>query len=382
MIGFELSEDQKALQETARKFARTEMWPVAPEHDKKSEFPHKVLAKAFEAGLMNLAIPAEYGGSGFSVLDQCIITEEIAYGCVGMGTSMMANDLALTPILVGGTDEQKKRFVKPFTEKLRYASFGLTEPGHGSDAAGMQTKIEKKSDHYLLNGSKCWITNGGVADQLTVFCTIDRSQGPKGICCVVVDKNMPGVSVGKHEDKMGQRASETVVLNFEDVKVPFDRLIGKEGEGFKIAMQTLDRTRPLVAISGVGVARAALEHAVKYSKERKQFGQPIAGFQGIQFMLADMAADVEASRLLTWECAWMIDQGKNASMHSSFAKRFATDTAMKVTTDAVQVFGGNGYVKEYPVEKLMRDAKLLQIYEGTNQIQRVVIARELLKQFN
>jgi acyl-CoA dehydrogenase len=381
MIGFELTEDQRALQDTARKFARNEMWPVAHHHDKTSEFPHAVMQKAFDAGLMNLSIPTEWGGAGFSIVDQCVITEEIAYGCVGMGTSMMANDLALTPILVGGNDEQKERFIKPFTQKLKYAAFGLTEPGHGSDAGGMETRIEKKSDHYVLNGGKCWITNGGVAEQITVFCTLDRKLGPKGICALVIDKNMPGVSVGKHEDKMGQRASETVVLTFEDVKVPFDRLLGKEGEGFKIAMHTLDRTRPLVAISGVGVARAALEHAAKYSKERKQFGQPIAGFQGIQFMLADMAADVEASRLLTWQCAWMIDNNKPASMYSSFAKRFATDTAMKVTTDAVQVFGGNGYVKEYPVEKLMRDAKLLQIYEGTNQIQRVVIARELLKQY-
>jgi acyl-CoA dehydrogenase len=381
MIGFELNDDQKALQDTARKFAKNEMWPAAPHHDKTSEFPHKVIQKAFEAGLMNLSVPTEWGGPGFSILDQVIITEEISYGCVGMGTSMMANDLALTPIIVAGNDEQKKRFVKPFTEKLKFGSFCLTEPGHGSDAAGMETRIEKKSDHYLLNGSKCWITNGGVADQLTVFCTMDRKLGPKGICALVVDKNMPGVSVGKHEDKMGQRASETVVLNFEDVKVPFDRLLGKEGEGFKIAMQTLDRTRPLVAASAVGVARAALEHAVKYAKERKQFGQPIAGFQGIQFMLADMAADVEASRLLTWECSWMVDAGKSASIYSSFAKKFATDTAMKVTTDAVQIFGGYGYVKDYPVEKLMRDSKLLQIYEGTNQIQRVVIARELLKQF-
>ncbi len=381
MIGFELSEDQKALQDTARKFARNVMWPAAPELDKKSQFPHEIMQQAFDAGLMNLSIPAEYGGAGFSILDQAIITEEISYGCVGIGTSMMANDLALTPIIVGGTDEQKKRFVTPFTEKLRFAAFGLSEPNHGSDAGGMETRIEKKADHYLLNGAKCWITNGGVAELITVFCTLDRKLGPKGICCLVVDKNMPGVSVGKKEDKMGQRASETVVLTFEDVKVPFDRLIGKEGEGFKIAMHTLDRTRPLVATSGVGLARCALEHAVKYSKERKQFGQPIAGFQGIQFMLADMAADIEASRLLTWECSWLIDNNKPASLYSSFAKKFATDTAMRVTTDAVQIFGGNGYVKDYPVEKLMRDAKLLQIYEGTNQIQRVVIARELLKQF-
>jgi acyl-CoA dehydrogenase len=310
-----------------------------------------------------------------------VITEEIAYGCVGMGTSMMANDLALTPIALYGNAEQKKRFLTPFTEKLKFAAFCLTEPGHGSDAAAMETRVEKKADHYLLNGGKCWITNGAVADQLTVFATMDRSKGPKGIIALVVEKSLGGITVGKHEDKMGQRASETVVVNFEDVKVPFDCLLGKEGEGFKIAMHTLDCTRPLVAASGVGVARAAMEHAVKYAKERQAFGQPIAAFQGIQFILADMAAEIEASRLLTYECSWLLDQKLPASMHSSFAKRFATDTAMKVTTDAVQVFGGNGYVKEYPVEKLMRDAKLLQIYEGTNQIQRMVIARELLKQF-
>jgi acyl-CoA dehydrogenase len=382
MIGFGLSEEQLALQETARKFARNEMWPAAPALDRASEFPHKVLAKAFDAGLINLTIPTEWGGPGFSVLDQVIITEEVAYGCVGIGTSMMANDLALTPIALYGTPEQKEKYLKPFTEKLRYAAFGLTEPGHGSDAAGMETRVEKKSDHYLLNGQKCWITNGGIAEQVTVFATLDRAKGPKGICAFIVDKKFPGFTAGKHEDKMGQRASETVVLNFEDVKVPFDRLLGKEGEGFKVAMHTLDRTRPMVAASGVGVARAAMEHAVKYAKERKQFGQPIAGFQGIQFILADMAAEIEASRLLTYESAWMLDNDKPASIYSSFAKRFATDTAMKVTTDAVQVFGGNGYVKDYPVEKLMRDAKLLQIYEGTNQIQRIVIARELMKAYS
>ncbi len=382
MIGFGLSDDQKALQETARKFARNEMMPVAGELDKKSEFPQKVLDKAFEAGLMNLTAPTEVGGPGFSVLDQVIITEEIAYGCVGMGTSMMANDLALTPITLYGTPEQKEKYLKPFVERLRYAAFGLTEPNHGSDAAGMETRVEKKADHYLLNGQKCWITNGGVAEQVTVFAQMDKSKGPKGICAFIVDKKFAGFTAGKHEDKMGQRTSETVVLNFEDVKVPFDRMLGKEGEGFKIAMHTLDRTRPMVAASAVGVARCAMEHAVKYAKERKQFGQPIFNFQGIQFILADMAAEIEASRLLTYESAWALDNNVPASIYSSFAKRFSTDTAMKVTTDAVQVFGGNGYVKDYPVEKLMRDAKLLQIYEGTNQIQRIVIARELMKAYS
>lgn len=379
MVDFRLNEAQQALQDTARRFAQKEMLPVAAELDKSATFPRLVIERAFSLGLINLSIPAAYGGAGFSLLEQAIITEEIAAGCVGIGTSMMANDLALMPIILFGTETQKERYVLPFTERCLLASFCLTEPGHGSDAAGMQLKAEKRDNIYILNGQKCWITNGAAADQYTVFATLDRQKGVKGITAFIVDAKTPGITAGKHEDKMGQRASETVALTFEDVVVPADRLLGKEGEGFKVAMQTLDRMRPLVAMSAVGLARSAMTHAIQYAKERRQFGQPIAHFQAIQFMLADMACDIEAARLLCYESAWMLDQGLAASMHSSFAKKFATDMAMRATTDAVQIFGGNGYVKDYPVEKLMRDAKLLQIYEGTNQIQRIVIARELLK---
>jgi acyl-CoA dehydrogenase len=259
-------------------------------------------------------------------------------------------------------------------------SFCLSEPEAGSDVAGMQLLAEKDGDHYVLNGTKCWITHGGVADVYTVFATLDRASRHKGICAFVMPSDLPGVTIGKKEDKMGQRASDTRVIHFDNVRVPASQRLGKEGEGFKIAMKTLDTTRPSIGALAVGIARRALDESVAYAKDRKAFGFPIAGFQAVQFMLADMAKDTEAARLLTLQCAWMIDQGLRASKYSSFAKCFATDTAMRVSTDAVQVFGGNGYTKEYPVEKLMRDAKLMQIYEGTNQIQRLVISRELLKE--
>jgi acyl-CoA dehydrogenase len=292
---------------------------------------------------------------------------------------MVANDLALTPLRIGATEEQKARFIEPIAASGQLASFCLTEPGAGSDAAGLQTTVEDGGDCWIINGSKQWITNAGYATQFTVFASIDRTKKHKGICCLVVPRSTSGVSVGHHENKMGQRCSDTCRVTFDNVRVPKDHMIGAPGEGFKIAMQTLDASRPMTAAIAVGIGRAALEHALAYSKERKQFGAAISSFQGIQFMLADMATAVDASRLLTWRSAWLLDEGKSASVESSMAKRFAADTAMSVATDAVQIFGGYGYTKEYPVEKLMRDAKLLQIYEGTSQIQRVVIARELLK---
>jgi len=297
-----------------------------------------------------------------------------------MGTSIMCNDLGLTPIVVGGSEAQKQEWLGYLIKSFRMVSFCLSEPGAGSDVAGLQLLAEKDGGHYVLNGTKCWITNGGVADLYTVFATLDRSTRHQGICAFVMPRDTPGISVGKKEDKMGQRASDTRVIHFDNVRVPASQRLGEEGEGFRIAMRTLDTTRPSIGGLAVGIARRALEESVKYAKERKAFGFPIAGFQAVQFMLADMAKDIEAARLLTYQSAWMIDQGQRASKHSSIAKCFATDMAMRVTTDAVQVFGGNGYTKEYPVEKLMRDAKLMQIYEGTNQIQRLVIARELLKE--
>jgi acyl-CoA dehydrogenase len=292
---------------------------------------------------------------------------------------MVANDLALTPIRLGGTSEQHSLFLTPVIERGGLASFCLSEPGAGSDAAGIQTTVHEDGDAWVVNGTKQWITNAGYAEQFTVFATFDKTKKHKGICCVVVPRDAAGVSVGHHENKMGQRCSNTCRVTFDNVRVPKVNMIGAPGEGFTIAMKTLDLSRPMTAAIAVGIGRAALQHAIGYAKERKQFGQQISSFQGIQFMLADMATSVETGRLLTWKSAWLLDQGKSASLESSMAKRVSADSAMSVSTDAVQIFGGYGYTKEYPVEKLMRDAKLLQIYEGTSQIQRVVIARELLR---
>jgi acyl-CoA dehydrogenase len=307
------------------------------------------------------------------------VIEEIAWGCAGIATSVMCSDLGLTPILVAGSPEQQREWLRPCAERFMLVSFCLSEPGAGSDVAGLQLLAEKDGDGYRLNGTKCWITNGGEADLFTVFATLDRKSRHNGICAFIVPADAPGISRGKKEDKMGQRASDTRVIDFEGVRVPAAQRLGAEGEGFKIAMQTLDRSRPPIAALATGIAQRALDEAGKYASERKAFGSPIGGFQAVQFMLADMAKDIEAARLLTRQSAWMVDQGQRASKHSSMAKCFATDTAMRVTTDAVQIFGGNGYTRDYPVEKLMRDAKLMQIYEGTNQIQRLVIARELLR---
>jgi acyl-CoA dehydrogenase len=378
MIAFELTQEQIALQDMARKFAANEIRPKAVEYDHTGQFPEDILEKAFGLGLMSGFIPEEYGGLGISALDACIIEEELGWGCSGIATSMTCNGLALTPILVAGTDDQKKRFVAPFAEKLQYASFCLTEPGAGSDAGGIATTAKKEGDNYVLNGRKCFITNGSYATQYAVFASTDRSKEHKGLSAFIVPRSLPGVSVGKKEDKMGQRASDTADVLFEDVKVPAGNLLGKEGEGFKIAMITLDYARPSVAALAVGVARAAFELAMQYSKERVQFGAPIAMNQAIHFLLADMAMDIEAARLLTYKGAWLLDEGKRNTKESSFAKAYAADLAMRVTTDAVQIYGGYGYMRDYPVEKLMRDAKLLQIYEGTSQIQRMVIAKEIM----
>jgi acyl-CoA dehydrogenase len=375
---FGLTDEQLVLQETARRFAVEEVAPVAAQYDQSGEFPRALIRKAWELGLSSTAIPPEYGGVGLSSVDTCIITEEVAWGCAGIGTSIMCNDLGLMPIIIAGSEEQKREWLTPCTDEFTLISFGLSEPEAGSDVAGLQLQAEKDGDTYRLNGTKCWITNGGEAGLYTVFATLDRSSRHKGICAFVVSADTPGISLGKKEDKMGQRAS-TRVIHFDGVRVPASQRLGAEGEGFKIAMRTLDRTRPPIAALATGIARRALEESVQYARERKAFGQPIGGFQAVQFMLADMAKEIEASRLLTMQSAWMIDQGLRASMHSSIAKCYATDAAMRISTDAVQIFGGNGYSKEYPVEKLMRDAKLMQIYEGTNQVQRLVIARELLK---
>ncbi len=375
---FALDDELLALQATARRFADEEVSPVAAEYDRTAEFPRAVIEKAWELGLSSTCIPPEFGGLGLSILGSCVIVEEVSRGCAGIATSAMCNDLGLSPILVGGSDAQREQWLGLCAEEFKLVSFCLSEPGAGSDVAGLQLLAEKDGNDYVLSGTKAWVTNGGEADLYTVFATLDRSSRHKGLCAFVVPRDAPGLEPGKKEDKLGQRASDTRVIHFDGVRVPAAQRLGEEGQGFQIAMETLDRTRPMIGALAVGIARRALEESLAYTRERKAFGSAIAEFQAVQFMLADMAKDIEASRLLTQQCAWMIDQGMRASKQSSIAKCFATDAAMKATLDAVQIFGGNGYTKDYPVEKLMRDAKLMQIYEGTNQIQRVVIARELL----
>jgi len=373
-----LTEEQNALVQTAREFTRKEITPKAGHFDETGEFPREILKKAFDTGLMNVEIPAEYGGLGGSCLDNCLIQEEVSYGCSGINTSMTASSLGATPILLAGTDEQKRKYLTRLTESLEFCAYCCSEPDAGSDVAGLRTRVTKHGDDYVLNGQKRWITNGGVASVYTVFATFDPALKHKGIACFVVDADTPGVKAGRKENKMGQRASNTTDVIFEDCKIHKSQLIGTESTGFKIAMTTFDRSRPWIAAMAAGVIRRALEESRAYSLERKTFGVPIAQHQAIQFMLAEMAISYEATRLLTHKAAWQVDNGDLSSITSSYAKAFGADAAMRATTDAVQIFGGYGYTKEYPVEKLMRDAKLLQIYEGTAQIQRVVIARNLL----
>jgi acyl-CoA dehydrogenase len=378
-MDFELTSEQLALQETSRRFARDEVAPVAAHYDQSGEFPRQIIEHAWELDLLNTVIAEEYGGLGLSSVDACVITEEIAWGCAGICASISCNDLALRPIVVAGSESQKREWLPPFAERFTLAAFCLTEPEAGSDVAGLQLRARKEGDEYVLDGTKCWITNAGESSLFTVFATLDRSLKHEGICAFIVPADTPGIEVGKKEDKMGQRASDTRAVHFEGARVRAAQRLGAEGEGFKIAMRTLDRARPPIAALATGIAQRALDESVAYARERKAFGSPIGGFQAVQFMLADMGKEIEASRLLTLQSAWMVDRDLPASKNSSMAKCFATDSAMRVTTDAVQIFGGNGYSKEYPVEKLMRDAKLMQIYEGTNQIQRLVIARDLLK---
>ena len=377
MINFDLSTEQKEIRDMAMKFAKNEMMPKAIEYDQMAQMPMEILTKAWELGLVNTCIPVEYGGAGFCALDSMVITEALAYGCLGMNTAIMANDLALLPIVIGGNDEQKKRFLTPFTESYKIAAFCLTEPGYGSDAAGIKTTIKDAGDHYIVNGNKMWISNAGYADLFVVYGTCDSTLKHKGISAIVIEGKPEGLEVGEKEDKMGHRCSDTRSVTFNNVKVPKENLLGNLGEGWKIAMSTLNHSRPMVASSAVGGAQCAMDHAVKYATERNQFGVPLAKHQAIQMMIADMAMEIEAARLLVQKSAWHLDQGHPNPELSSYAKAKAADIFMKVATDAVQVYGGYGYSKEYPVEKIMRDAKLIQIYEGTSQIQRLVIAKEI-----
>jgi acyl-CoA dehydrogenase len=379
VIDFSLSDDLKEIQSRAFRFAQEEILPIAAEYDRKAEVPPGIADKAKAAGLLNVTIPKEYGGMGYGALQNAIIAEELGAACAGISITILVNGLALTPILLAGTEEQKEKFLRPVAEGAKLAAFCLTERQAGSDAGSLKTTALPHGDDFVINGQKCFITSGGLAEVMTVFALTDPERGPRGVSAIIVPADTPGIHVTKVEDKMGQRASNTVELTFEDVRVPQANLLGKPGHGFPIALKTLDFGRSGVAALSVGVARTALEHATKYAKERQQFGAPIITNQGISFMLADMAMKVEAARLLTWQAAWIADRGLKATGKSAMAKCFAADTAMEVTTDALQVLGGYGYMRDYPTEKLMRDAKLLQIYEGTNQIQRLVIARQLGK---
>jgi acyl-CoA dehydrogenase len=376
-ISFALSDEQRALRDLAREFAQKEIRPVAADYDERSHHPADVVAKAHEVGLMNPHVPEEYGGPGLLAFDQILVGEELAWGCSGIATTIVANILGSLPVLLAGDENQKGTWLAPLLEEPLLCSFALTEPGAGSDVAAIKTTAKRTGGDYVITGSKMFITNAGQAAWFVVFASTDPGAGHRGLSAFVVPADAEGVVVEQHLDKLGQRATDTSAVAFQEVRVPVANRLGAEGDGFRIAMRTLDFTRPGTAAGAVGVARAAFEHAVEYSKGRIQFGQPIAMNQGVNFLVADMAAEIEAARLLTWQAAWLIDQGEPATLQSSYAKRFAADTAMKVTTDAVQIFGGYGYMKEYPVEKLMRDAKLFQIYEGTSQIQRLVIAREI-----
>lgn len=377
-LSFALTEEQTMIRDLAREFARNEMAPVAEHYDRTHEYPWPVVKKAQELGLTTLNIPEQYGGMGLSLLEEVVVMEELAWGCSGMSTCMGVNGLAILPILIAGNDAQKKEYCGRLADGMM-ASYCLTEPEAGSDVAGIQTTARKEGDHYVLNGSKTFITGATVANFYTVFAYTDPENRYNGMSCFIVDRDWEGVSTGQPFHKMGQHASDTAEVIFEDVKVPASHLLGEEGMGFMIAMKVFDRSRPPTSAGAVGLAQRALDESIRYAKERMVKGKPLWKFQSIAHMIADMAMEVEAARLLVWKSAWAIDAGQSNTKVSAFSKAYAADKAMKIATDAVQVFGGYGYMAEYPVEKLMRDAKIYQIYEGTSQIQREIIVRELFR---
>lgn len=376
---YDLPEDVKMLQDLAMDFSRKEILPQAEYYDESDEWPWQIFHKAREVGLINVNIPEEYGGLGASILEECVIAEAMAYGCSGIQTALMLNQLAVLPLLLAGTTEQKQHYLPWIVDDGKVAAYCMTEPNAGSDVASIQSTALSKGDRYILNGSKTWITDGPVASFFTVFAKTDPDSGHHGMSCFVVEREWPGVSTSKPLRKMGQHAAQACQVFFEEVEVPAANRIGAEGDGFLIGMNVFDRSRPSVAAAAIGVARRALDEAVRYAGQRTAFGQPISRFQGVGFLLADMAIRVEAGRNLAYKAAWEVDNGIRNTMAAAMAKAFCAEAAMKNATDAVQVFGGNGYSKEYPVEKLMRDAKIYQIYEGTTQIQQMIILRELYR---
>lgn len=379
-VSFELTDEQKMLQKMARDFTTAEIIPVAAEYDEHAKFPRDIFDKAREIGLANTNIPEQYGGLGAGLIDECIIAEEMGYGCTGISTSVSTNGLGDLPILIAGNEKQKEYWLgERLVDKGQIVSYCVTEPAAGSNVVGMQTRAERKNGSYVINGSKTFITNASYADFYTVFAKTDPAAGHRGISCFVIERDTPGLSISKKFDKLGQRASDTAEVTFENVEVPAENMLGPEGSGFYTAMKVFDFSRPGVAAAAVGLLRRALEESVKYSRERETFGQQIWQHQAIGHKLAQMEIDYEAARLLTWQAAWVVEIGQPNAKLSAVAKAFAADRAMAATVEAVQIFGGYGYMKEYPVEKLMRDVKVFQIYEGTSEIQRNIIVRELMR---
>lgn len=377
MLNFELTDTQRDLQKLARDFAQNEIKPQAEHHDREAKFPLEIAQKAFELGLMNPGFPEYAGGMDLGIVEEVIMAEELGVACTGISTALCANMLASAPLIVVDDKEINKKFMGPMMEELQFASYCVTEPGAGSDVAGVKTTAVKKGDEYIINGSKQWITGAKYAKWFYVLASTDPSAGHKGLTGFVVPTDLPGVTVQKKEDMMGQRASSTHAVTFDNVKIPASYRLSEEGEGFKITMKAFDRTRPGVAAGATAIIRAAFENSKQYAIERNAFGMPIAMHQAVSFMIAEMAIKYEAARLLTLQSAWMIDKGERNTKLASIAKGFAADAAMETATNAVQIFGGYGYSREYPVEKLMRDAKIYQIYEGTSQIQRLIIAKEI-----
>ncbi len=381
MLDFNLTLEQQDLQQKARTFALQEVLPVAWYYDEKDELPMEVLRKAFDAGMIGCVIPKEFGGQGLSLLDSALITEEIATACPGLATSIFDSSLGLEPILLSSNDIAKNRYLPAIAKDFKLAAFATSEPTMGSDVAGIRCMAKADGDDYILNGTKYWVTNGGVADYISVFATIDAKSRHKGICAFLVETSWPGVMIGQTIPKMGQRCSNTVGIKFKNVRVPKENILAPPGQGFVLAMKTFVRTRPIIGSFGVGAARAALEYALDYAKKRQAFGMAISDFQAIQFKLAEMYQKVETSRLLTWKAAWDSDQQRDGRVSASICKIYATETALEVANEALQIFGGYGYTKMFPIEKILRDVRLLRIYEGTSEIQRLVLADYLLKEY-
>ncbi len=381
MIDFSLTEDQLALQKKAREFAIREVLPVARKYDEAEEFPIDVIKAAYNEGLLNLGIPKKYGGAGCGLLESCIVVEEISSACPGIATSVFDNNLGAEPIVIGGNEEQKERVLTDITKNFKLIAFATSEPTMGSDVAGMKCRAVEDGGDYILNGAKFWITNGGYADYVTIFATVDPEKKHKGIAAFIVPTDTEGVKLGKHIPKLGQRSSNTVSVVLKDVRIGKENVLAKPGRGFVLGMQTFAHTRPAIGAFAVGCARSAMEYSIDYAQKREVFGRTIDHYQAIQFKIAEMYKDIEAARLLTYKAAWEADQGKDNNLSSSIAKAFASDVAMKVTTEAVQIFGGYGYLRTYPVEKLFRDAKLYQIYEGTSEVQRIIISKFVMNQY-